>query len=157
MNMNKSKKVLMIGPGREVKGGISTVVNSYYELGMEEDVYVKYISTMEDGNALKKLLIAFKAYLHFCLILKKFDIVHVHMAAQASYLRKSIFIHKAKKAGKKIIIHSHAADFDRFYFEQSNDKKRKRIKKPLQLQIKYWFCQKSGQIFLEITFVNMER
>lgn len=29
-------KVLMVGPGRNVMGGISTVVNSYYELGLDK-------------------------------------------------------------------------------------------------------------------------
>ena len=40
-----------------------------------------------------------------------------------------IFIKKAKKAGKKIIIHQHSADFDDFYFKQCDAKKRKQIKK----------------------------
>lgn len=34
-NIN-APKVLMVGPGRDVMGGISTVVNSYYELGLEK-------------------------------------------------------------------------------------------------------------------------
>jgi len=126
--INKKPKVLMIGPGRDVMGGISTVVNSYYELGIDKQVDLKYIATMEDGSALKKLWVAAKAYLQFCFSIKNYDIVHVHMAAQASYTRKSLFIKKAHKVGKKIIIHSHAADFDDFFFKQADDKKRENIK-----------------------------
>ena len=37
-----------------------------------------------------------------------------------------IFI-KAKKAGKKIIIHQHAADFDKFFFEQASAIKKQKI------------------------------
>ena len=48
-------KVLMVGPGRDVMGGISTVVNSYYELGLEKKVELRYISSMEDGNKIKKM------------------------------------------------------------------------------------------------------
>ncbi len=121
------KKVLMIGPGRDVRGGISTVVNSYFDLGIEKDTEIKYIPTMEDGSSIKKLLVAIKAYLMFCSCVKKYDLVHVHMAAQASFVRKSLFVRKAKRAGVKIIIHSHAADFDKYYFEQSDDKNRKQI------------------------------
>lgn len=34
-------KVLMVGPGRDVMGGISTVVNSYYELGLDKEVELR--------------------------------------------------------------------------------------------------------------------
>lgn len=127
------KKILMIGPGRDVRGGISTVVNSYFELGIEQDTEIKYIPTMEDGSQIKKLFVAAKAYMEFCRCVKKYDIVHVHMAAQASFVRKSLFIQKAKKAGVKVIIHSHAADFDKYFFEESDDKKRKKIKETFTL------------------------
>lgn len=129
--MEKNKKVpkvLMVGPGRDVMGGISTVVNSYYQLGLDKKVELRYISSMEDGNKLKKLVVALKSYVEFVNCIKDYDIVHVHMAAQASYTRKSIFIKKAKKAGKKIIIHQHSADFDEFFFKQSDSKKQKQIK-----------------------------
>lgn len=127
------EKILMIGPGRDVRGGISTVVNSYYELGIEKDAEIKYIPTMEDGGQIKKLLVAVKAYMEFCRCVKKYDIVHVHMAAQASFVRKSLFVQKAKKAGVKVIIHSHAADFDKYFFEESDDKDRKKIKETFAL------------------------
>lgn len=123
----QKRRVLMIGPGRDVRGGISTVVNSYFDLGIEKDTEIKYIATMEDGNPLKKLFVAAKAFVQFSSVSSKYEIVHVHMAAQASFLRKKMFIQKAKKAGKEVIIHSHAADFDKYYFEQSDNKNRKRI------------------------------
>ena len=47
-------KVLMVGPGRNVMGGISTVVNSYYELGLDKKIGLRYISSMEDGSKIKK-------------------------------------------------------------------------------------------------------
>ena len=127
-NVKNAPRVLMIGPGRDVMGGISTVVNSYFDLKLNERVELRYIASMEDGNKIKKLRVATKAYLEFRKCLKDFDIVHVHMAAQASFTRKSIFIRLAKKAGKKIIIHQHAADFDDFFFKQSDDNKRQSIK-----------------------------
>ena len=51
-------KVLMVGPGRNVMGGISTVVNSYYELGLDKKIGLRYISSMEDGSKIKKLAIS---------------------------------------------------------------------------------------------------
>lgn len=127
-DVKNAPRVLMIGPGRDVMGGISTVVNSYFDLKLNERVDLRYIASMEDGNKIKKLRVATKAYLEFRKCLKDFDIVHVHMAAQASFTRKSVFIRLAKKAGKKIIIHQHAADFDDYFFKQSDETKRQKIK-----------------------------
>lgn len=78
-------KVLMVGPGRNVMGGISTVVNSYYELGLDKKIGLRYISSMEDGSKIKKLAIAFSSYIEFSRHINECDIVHVHMAAQASF------------------------------------------------------------------------
>ena len=119
----------MIGPGRDVMGGISTVINNYYACGLDKDVDLYYLPTMEDGNKVKKLAVAAKAYAAFGRLLKRYDIVHVHMAAQASFDRKAIFVERAHKAGKQIIIHQHAADFDKYFFEQVDEAKRQKIKK----------------------------
>lgn len=126
--MNKPR-VLMIGPGRDVMGGISTVVNNYYACGLDKDIDLYYLSTMEDGSKAKKLIVAAKAYAAFGRLLKKCDIVHVHMAAQASFDRKALFVERAKRTGKKIIIHQHAADFDKYFIEQVDEEKRRKIKK----------------------------
>ena len=126
-NIN-APKVLMVGPGRDVMGGISTVVNSYYELGLGKKVELRYISSMEDGNKIKKMIVACSSYVSFLRHINEYDIVHIHMAAQASFTRKSFFVRKAKKEGKKIIIHQHSADFDDFYFKQSDRKKQNQIK-----------------------------
>lgn len=122
-------KVLMVGPGLKVMGGISSVVQNYYKLDLDKQVQLRYISSMKDGNRLQKGLIACIAYLHFCLLVKEYDIVHIHMAAQASFYRKSLFIRKAFNTGKRIVIHQHAADFDEFYSKQVNKKTRKTIQK----------------------------
>ena len=118
----------MVGPGRGVKGGISTVVNSYYDLGLDKKVELRYIASMEDGNKLKKLLVAVRAYIKFCLILDSYDIVHVHMAAQASFIRKSLFIKRAYKRKTNIIIHQHGGNFDGYFLAEVNNKKRQKIK-----------------------------
>ena len=122
-------KVLMIGPGRDVKGGISTVVNQYYEAHLDEMVQLKYIATMEDGNKLKKLLIAAKALVQFKHCVKDYDIVHVHMASRASFYRKSYFVKIAYAIGKKIVIHMHGGEFDVFYNEECNANQRENVRK----------------------------
>lgn len=42
-------KVLMIGPARSVKGGISAVVNNYYRLGLDNMVELQYLATRKNS------------------------------------------------------------------------------------------------------------
>lgn len=119
------KKVLMIGPARSVHGGISGVVNNYYEAGLDKKIELCYIGTMIEGSKLCKLMKAAVAYMQFVYKLRSFDIVHVNVASDMSYLRKSFFIKKAKRAGKKIVIHQHGGDFEGYYAGLSEAKKEK--------------------------------
>ena len=112
--MNK-KKVIMLGPARSVHGGISAVVNSFYEAGIEQRIELHYIGTMVDGSRFRKLLQVFYAYICFLFVLPRYDIVHVNMASDASYYRKKIFIDTAFLFRKKIVIHEHGGNFRAFY------------------------------------------
>lgn len=121
-------KILMIGPDRSVHGGISGVVNNFYAAGLAEKVDLTYVGTMVDGSKIRKLFQAIKAYIRFCMKLPHCDIVHVNMASDVSYYRKSIFICTAYIFHKKIIIHQHGGDFQTFYHSQLSDKGKKRLK-----------------------------
>ena len=121
-------KVLMIGAGRDVRGGVSSVVNSYYDAGLDKFCELTYLPTMEDGSKLKKLLVAAGARVRFERLVKKNDILHVHMSADNSFYRKAIFIRKAHKEGKKIIIHMHGSTFDLFYKERCNDAQKQQVR-----------------------------
>lgn len=124
--------VLMIGPDRSVHGGISGVVNMYYDAGFDKEIQLRYIGTMKEGSKLKKLLVAFGAYLRFILLLHKCDIVHVNVASDASFVRKEIFIRTAHKFGKKLVIHQHGGDFKNWYMSRS-PKRQKEIRKTLDM------------------------
>ena len=108
-------RVLMIGPDRSVHGGISGLVNSYYDAGMDEMIDLKYIGTMKEGTKLKKLFVAFTAYVRFCLCVGKYDIVHVNVASDNSFRRKALFIKCAKRRNKKIVIHQHGGNIEEYY------------------------------------------
>lgn len=126
-------RVLMIGPDRSVHGGISGVVNNYYEAGLDKQVELCYIGTMKEGSKLYKLLVAIKAFFLFCGKLSWCHIVHVNIASDVSYLRKSIFIQVADFFGKKIVIHQHGGDFENFYHNQLTDRGRRKVKKVLSM------------------------
>lgn len=133
MENQRKMKVLMIGPDRSVHGGISGVVNNYYEAGLDKRIDLCYIGTMVEGSKLRKLLQVAKAFCLFCIRLPGYTIVHVNMASDSSYYRKSLFIKAAKRAGKKIVIHQHGGDFETFYYKELSDRGRKRIDKVLSM------------------------
>lgn len=122
-------KVLMVGPDRSVHGGISGVVNNYYEAGLNRKIDLCYIGTMVEGNKFRKFLKAVNALLLFCLKVPFFQIVHVNVASDSSYYRKSFFIKVAKAFGKKIVIHQHGGDFPTFYDKQLNNKGKEQVRK----------------------------
>lgn len=121
-------KVLMIGAGRDVRGGVSSVVNSYYDAGLDKLCELTYLPTMEDGFKLKKLFVAVWARIRFEKLVKETDILHVHMSADNSFYRKAVFIRKAHKEKKKIIIHMHGSTFDTFYKERCDEKQKKEVR-----------------------------
>ncbi len=125
------KRVLMLGPDRSVHGGISGVVNNYYEGGLDQKIRLRYIGTMVEGSKAKKLLRAVRAYFLFLLVLGNYEIVHVNMASDSSYFRKSIFIRTAHLFGKKIVIHQHGGDFTNFYEKDLSEKGRKGVRRVL--------------------------
>ncbi|MCL2717300.1 MAG: glycosyltransferase family 4 protein [Lachnospiraceae bacterium] len=123
-------KVVMIGPARNVHGGVSTMVNNYYAAGLDKCVNLTYISTMVDGSKFRKLLQAVWAYLVFLTFIPGMDILHANMSPNASYYRKKFFIDTAAFFNKKIIIHFHGGDFQTFY-QQSTQKSQETIRRTL--------------------------
>lgn len=126
-------KVLMIGPDRSVHGGISGVVNNYFDAGLDQTVDLCYIGTMIEGSKPAKLFKAVQAYFIFLIKVSKYDIVHVNVASDSSYYRKSIFIRTAKACHKKLVIHQHGGNFPEFYGEELSDRGRKRVKEVLSM------------------------
>lgn len=130
---NDRLKVLMIGPDRSVHGGISAVVNNYYDAGLDRMIDLCYIGTMVEGSKWIKLLQAAKAYVCFLIKVSKYDIVHVNMASDSSYYRKSVFIRTAKAWRKKVVIHQHGGNFPEFYAKELSDRGRQRVQKVLSM------------------------
>ncbi len=126
-------RVVMIGADRTVHGGVSAVVNQYYEAGLPEKVDLTYIGTMVDGSGARKLFQAVTAYLRFLRHLPKMDILHANMAADASFYRKRIFIVTAKAFHKKVVIHEHGGDFVDFYEKRCDRAAKEKVRKTLQM------------------------
>lgn len=133
MSRQNKIRVLMVGPDRSVHGGISGVVNNYYEAGLDQRIDLCYIGTMVEGSKIRKLVQAVKAFFQFLVRLPGYEIVHVNVASDSSYYRKTFFIKAAKRAGKKIVIHQHGGDFEGFYDRELSDKGREKVRKVLSM------------------------
>lgn len=121
-------KVLMIGPSRTVKGGMTSVVNNYFEHKLNEKVNLKYLETINDKNKISKFIKEKTAIIKFKIIIKKYDIIHIHVASRRSTYRKIKYIKIAKKYNKKIILHIHGGGFKKFFEEECNQNQKNWIK-----------------------------
>ncbi len=148
--MEKSSvRVLMVGPDRSVHGGISAIVNNFYEAGLDRRVNLKYIGTMREGSKLKKFFVAAGAYLEFMREVPKYDIVHVNVASDSSFLRKSYFIKYAKRKGKKIVLHQHGGDFKNYYGQQISERMRRYVRRILNMPDKMLVLTQSWKEYFE--------
>lgn len=114
-----SSQVLFLGVSKKTKGGMTAVLVSY-------DKYIenmRFIPTWKLGNKVVKSWYALQALVRTWFLLtfdKRIKIVHIHGAANASFKRCKLFINLAKKCGKKVILHEHAADFVEYYDEAAD-------------------------------------
>lgn len=128
----KKINVLMIGPARSVKGGMTTVVDNYYKYGLDKQVNLNYIETCNDSNKISKFLKEKKGIKEFRKEIDSFDVIHIHMASRRSTFRKGRYVRIAKSKGKKVIIHIHGAEYKLFYNE-CNEKQKEYVRETLNL------------------------
>lgn len=105
------------------------MVNNYYKAGLDKKVDLQYIGTMVEGSKLRKLMQAAIAYVRFLFALPGAAIVHVNVASDTSYVRKSFFIRTAHLFSRKIVIHQHGGDFETYYEKECNDRQRAGIRR----------------------------
>ena len=99
--------VIMLGPSLDSRGGMATVVNGYIKAGIRDICDFEYIETTRPGSVAVKALAGISAYARFRKDLPACDIVHLHIGAGISPMRKSLFAKAAKRAGKAVVIHEH--------------------------------------------------
>lgn len=109
-------KVLVIGPGKKTRGGITSVINAHSKTETWKKWNCIWISSFIDKNALYKILFFLKGYLFFLLALPTSRIVHIHFSESSSAQRKNFFLKTAKLLGKKVILHFHAFSPDTTLF-----------------------------------------
>ena len=123
---NRKIKVCMIVQNSMVKGGISAVINGYRGSQLEKDFNIVYVESYKDGGKFIKFLKGINGYVHFIkvLIVDKPDLVHIHSSFGPSFYRKLPFIYIASWIKLPIINHIHGSEFDKFYINASQKKKK---------------------------------
>ena len=150
------RKVLMLGPARNVKGGMTTVIDNYYNAGLNKIVELKYIETCNDArNRALKFLKEIEGKINFYKEIDKYDVVHIHMASRRSTFRKAKYAHIAKKKGKKVILHIHGGEYKIFYNE-CNEKQKEYIKETFNLADKIIVLSESWKQYFK-SLVNEEK
>lgn len=115
------KKICMIIPGFDAKGGIASVVSGYRGSDLENRYDIHYVETYCDGGKLAKLGKAITGYLRFIKLLftSKPDLVHIHSSFGASFYRKLPYIYLAVLFRIPVINHIHGSELTGFYWDIS--------------------------------------
>jgi glycosyltransferase involved in cell wall biosynthesis len=123
----------MLGTALDGRGGVATVVSMLREGGLFEREAVRYVATHTEGGRGAKARAALSGMLRtlgICLF-RRPQVVHVHAASNASFLRKSMLLAVARAAGCRTVFHLHGACFDRYAQEQASPLLRRWIRHTL--------------------------
>ena len=127
--MSAMPNVLMLGPSLEkAPGGMATVEKSLLDAIRRRGDKAVFIPTFEEGSKAKKLVIAATAYAKFIRELEMCDLVHVHMASRGSFRRKKIFMEKAFRRGKPVLLHLHGSEFAVWFDSECSPKEQNDIR-----------------------------
>lgn len=114
--MSKQIKVLIIGSNRNVKGGITSVIDRYLDHKFNS-INMIFLPTYIEGSTIKKMSFFCGSVFKYIkkLLCDEFDIVHIHMSYRGSFYRKLIIVFISKIFNKKVILHLHGSEFKLFY------------------------------------------
>ena len=125
---------LMIGTNPSGKGGVASVVAVLQKEGFLRDQEIAYLASHTAGSRWNKLTggaAALGRVFVFCAS-KRPNIVHVHSASRASFVRKSVALAIARIFGARTIFHLHGGGFKRFAVDESGALMRWWIRRTLE-------------------------
>lgn len=112
---SKVGRVLVVGPGQRGRGGIAAVIRMHQSTPTWLKRKTRLLPTFDDRSALHKIRSALIAYLRAPFLLAQADLLHVHLAAQTSVLRKLPILVMAKLMNKPFIVHVHAPSIESLF------------------------------------------
>jgi glycosyltransferase involved in cell wall biosynthesis len=111
------RRIVMIGSARDVRGGVSALVDVYFAEGLFDRRDARYIATHCDGSPLRKLWRAACAWLRVvpAMAARRVWLLHVHIATGASFWRKAAFVLPARLFGVPYVLHMHGGDLEAYH------------------------------------------
>jgi glycosyltransferase involved in cell wall biosynthesis len=139
-------KIVLVGPGLGVRGGVSAVERLIID-SISGHVQVEHIATMEDGGILRRIRVFGAALWRIHSILRDESpcIFHVHFASRGSTLRKCIVSMMVLRTPCWLVLHAHGAGFDGFF---SN------LPRPLQERVARIFRRSHGFVVLSTQWLE---
>ncbi len=112
-------RVVMAAPSRTVRGEMTSMLNSLFAALPDDAPSVTHVATHVEGSKFLKACVAVCGTVRvLCAVtFGRRRIVHLHMASDASFVRKSLIARMARALGARIIIHVHGARFHVFFRE----------------------------------------
>jgi glycosyltransferase involved in cell wall biosynthesis len=109
--------IMIISPSLTVKGGISSLIDSYLASDLAAKYSILNVYTHVSGSKMLKAVQAVRGFFHALMLLsfRQVDIVHFHGGGSVSALRKCVFFHLVKLFGCKVIYHLHGGAFPQQY------------------------------------------
>jgi glycosyltransferase involved in cell wall biosynthesis len=109
-------RVLMLGAGLDVQGGITSVEKLILEHAPPE-LKIHHVATFAKGSAFHNVRVFLRAAktLVQTLLRKEADLVHIHFSERGSTLRKAILILITLGFRKPLVLHAHGATYQEFY------------------------------------------
>ncbi len=123
--MQNKINVLMCCSDLSVRGGMVSVVRNYLNYNNWENINIIYVPTHISANKVSLVFYYIKSYIKILNILKNehIDIGYFHTAERGSFYRKALLVRLFKKHGIKTVLHHHAAEFEEFYSNLSDNRK----------------------------------
>lgn len=155
-------RVLIVGPGLDVQGGVSQVIRLILEYP-PPDTELVFIPTLTQRYAASHLSRTSPAYwrrafgngFFFLRALKtverqakQVDLVHIHVSVAGSTLRKMIVARRLRRQHTPYILHNHGADYDAFFA---------RLPRPSQQMVLAMFRAARGTIVLSDWWYEFHR
>lgn len=101
-------KLIVLGPGRDTRGGITSVIKAHQSSNNWSKWNCIWIETYIDKGSIQKIFFFLKSYFQFIVNIPSAKLVHIHLSEPMSAFRKSFYFNLAYLLKKKIIIHLHA-------------------------------------------------
>jgi glycosyltransferase involved in cell wall biosynthesis len=131
--MRESASVVMLGPGLDVRGGVSGVERLLLN-ALPEEVHATHIATMVEGGKWTKAITFAQSLAKLTMQLRRHpDVVHIHFASGASNIRKIILARLALALGASVIMHAHGGGYQKHWARMSRPERAMTLKTLLEV------------------------